>query len=128
MLQMLLDYGVTTVRNPGGPTNDTVHLREEIINGNLRGPEMFTAGRLLNTPEYPVPFVEKQVTTEEDVREEVRNQAAAGVDYIKLYVGLKPELVKAAVDEAPRQGLKVFSYIYLTVWTEGSNLRIDFLI
>jgi imidazolonepropionase-like amidohydrolase len=32
MLQMLLDYGVTTVRNPGGPTNETVHLREEIFN------------------------------------------------------------------------------------------------
>jgi imidazolonepropionase-like amidohydrolase len=127
MLQMLLDYGVTTVRNPGGPTNETVHLREEIINGNLRGPEMFTAGRLLNTPEYPVPFVEKQVTTEEDVREEVRNQAAAGVDYIKLYVGLKPELVKAAVDEAHRQGIKVIGHLYLTSWTEAANLGIDFL-
>src|ERR671918_108814 len=127
MLQMLLDYGVTTVRNPGGPTNETVHLREEIINGNLRGPEMFTAGRLLNTPEYPVPFVEKQVTTEEDVREEVRNQAAAGVDYIKLYVGLKPELVKAAVDEAHRQGIKVIGHLYLTSWTDAANLGIDFL-
>src|SRR5919106_2361142 len=127
MLQMLLDYGVTTVRNPGGPTNDTVHLREEIINGNLRGPEMFTAGRLLNTPEYPVPFVEKQVTTEEDVREEVRNQAAAGVDYIKLYVGLKPELVKAAVDEAHMQGIKGIGHLYLTSWTEAANLGIDFL-
>lgn len=49
-------------------------------------PEIFTAGRLLNTPELPVPFVERQVTSEEEVREEVRNQAAAGVDYVKLYV------------------------------------------
>jgi imidazolonepropionase-like amidohydrolase len=94
-LAMLLDHGITTIRNPGGPTNETVHLREEIINGNLRGPEMFTAGRLLNTPEFPVPFVEKQVTTEEGVREEIRNQAIAGVDYIKLYVGMKPELVSS---------------------------------
>ena len=41
MLGMLLNYGVTTVRNPGGPTNETVHLREEVLNGNLRGPEIF---------------------------------------------------------------------------------------
>ena len=26
MLRMLLNYGVTTVRNPGGPTNETVQL------------------------------------------------------------------------------------------------------
>jgi imidazolonepropionase-like amidohydrolase len=127
MLGMLLKYGITTVRNPGGPTNETVHLREEVLNGNLSGPEIFTAGRLLNTPEFPIPFVEKQVTTEEEVRKEVRNQATAGVDYIKLYVGLKPDLVKAAVDEAHRQGIKVIGHLYLTSWTDAANLGIDFL-
>jgi imidazolonepropionase-like amidohydrolase len=127
MLGMLLKYGITTVRNPGGPTNETVHLREEVLNGNLSGPEIFTAGRLLNTPEFPIPFVEKQVTSEEEVREEVRNQATAGVDYIKLYVGLKPDLVKAAVDEAHRQGIKVIGHLYLTSWTDAANLGIDFL-
>ena len=43
----------------------------------------------------PIPFVEKQVKTEQDVRQEVRLQAAIGVDYIKLYVGLTPNLVRA---------------------------------
>jgi imidazolonepropionase-like amidohydrolase len=126
-LGMLLNYGVTTVRNPGGPTNETVHLREEILNGNLLGPEFFTAGRLVNTPKFPIPFVERQVTTEEEVREEVRNQAAVGVDYIKVYVGLNPDLVKAAVDEAHRQGIKVIGHLYLTSWTDAANLGIDFL-
>ena len=127
MLRMLLNYGVTTVRNPGGPTNETVQLREEVLNGNISGPEIFTAGRLLNTPEFPIPFVEKQVTSQEDVREEVRRQAAAGVDYIKLYVGLKPDLVKAAIEEAHSQGIKVIGHLYLTSWTDAANLGIDFL-
>ena len=61
------------------------------------GPQIFTAGQLLNTPQIPVPFVEKQVQTEQDVRQEVRNQVAAGVDYVNLYVGLNPELVNAAI-------------------------------
>jgi hypothetical protein len=73
MLDMLLDYGITTIRNPAGPTNESVSLRGDVQERKIRGPEMLTAGRLLNTPELAVPFVEKQVTTEEDVKEEVRN-------------------------------------------------------
>lgn len=48
--------------------------------GKIAGPQIFTTGRLLNTPQIPVPFAERQVHTEQDVRQEVRTQAAAGVD------------------------------------------------
>jgi imidazolonepropionase-like amidohydrolase len=88
---------------------------------------VITAGRLLNTPELPIPFIEKQVTTEEEVIEEVRRQAASGVDFIKLYVGLNSELLKVAIDEAHHQGIKVIGHLYLTSWTEAANLGIDFL-
>jgi len=127
MLGMLLDYGITTIRNPGGPTNESVSLREDLLRGKIAGPEMFTAGRLLNTPELPVPFVEKQVTTEEEVIEEVRRQATSGVDFIKLYVGLNPELLKVAIDEAHSQGIKAIGHLYLTSWTDAANLGMDFL-
>ena len=127
MLGMLLDYGITTIRDPGGPTNESVSLREDILSGKIAGPEIFTAGRLLNTPELPVPFVEKQVTTEEEVIEEVRRQATSGVDFIKLYVGLNPELLKVAIDEAHSQGIKVIGHLYLTSWTDAANLGMDFL-
>jgi imidazolonepropionase-like amidohydrolase len=127
MLRMLLTYGVTTIRNPGGSTERSVALRENVSEGKIIGPQIFTAGQLLNTPQIPVPFVERQVQTEQDVRQEVRNQAAAGVDYIKLYVGLTPELVKAAIDEAHFNGIKVIGHLYLTSWTDAANLGIDAL-
>jgi imidazolonepropionase-like amidohydrolase len=127
MLGMLLNYGVTTIRNPGGPTNESVRLRDGVLSENLSGPEIFTAGRLLNTHEYPIPFVEKQVSSKEEVREEIRNQAEAGVDFIKLYVGLKPDLVKVAIDEAHSQGIQVIGHLYLTSWTDAAKLGIDFL-
>lgn len=127
ILGTLLNYGITTIRNPGGPTNESVSLREDILSEKIAGPEMFTAGRLLNTPELPIPFIEKQVTTEEEVIEEVRRQATSGVDFIKLYVGLNPELLKVAIDEAHHQGIKVIGHLYLTSWTEAANLGIDFL-
>ena len=127
MLRMLLAYGVTTIRNPGGPTEQSVALRENISEEKIVGPQIFTAGQLLNTPQMPVPFVEKQVQTGQDVRQEVRNQVAIGVDYIKLYVGLAPELVQAAIDEAHSNGIKVIGHLYLTSWTDAANLGIDAL-
>jgi len=127
MLSMLLTHGVTTIRNPGGPTEQSVALRENVSEGKIVGPQIFTAGQLLNTPQIPVPFVERQVQTDQDVRQEVRTQAAAGVDYIKLYVGLTPKLVQAAINEAHLNGIKVIGHLYLTSWTIAASLGIDFL-
>jgi imidazolonepropionase-like amidohydrolase len=126
-LDMLLDYGVTTIRNPGGPTNESIALKHNVSEGNIEGPEIFTAGRLLNGPQIAIPFVEKQISSEEEAREEVRYQATAGVDYIKLYVGLPPNLVKAAIDEAHIRGIRVIGHLYMTSWTDAANSGIDAL-
>lgn len=126
-LKMLLDYGVTTIRSPAGPTNQSIALKHNVSEGIIEGPEMFTAGRLLNGPQIAIPFVEKQISTEEQAREEVRNQAAAGVDYVKLYVGLPPNLVQAAIDEAHSQGIGVIGHLYMTSWTDAANMGIDAL-
>lgn len=127
ILHTLLDNGITTIRNPGGPTNESLSLRRDVAEGKILGPEIFTAGRLLNTGEFPIPFVEKQVTTDEEVIEEVRRQASLGVDFIKVYVGLDPRLLKVAIDEAHKQGVKVIGHLYLTSWTDAAKLGIDFL-
>jgi imidazolonepropionase-like amidohydrolase len=127
MLNMLLANGITTIRNPGGPTEQSVALKENVTTGKIKGPRIFTAGRLINDPQIPIPFVEKQVKTEQDVKQEVRLQAATGVDYIKLYVGLTPNLVRAAIDEAHHNGIKVIGHLYLTSWTDAANLDIDAL-
>jgi imidazolonepropionase-like amidohydrolase len=124
MLSMLLAYGITTIRNTGGPTEQSVALKKNISEGKIIGPQIFTAGQLLNTPQIPVPFVEKQVVTEQDVRQEVRNQIEAGVDYVKLYVGLTPKLAQAAIHEAHSNGTKVIGHLYLTSWTDAANLGV----
>jgi imidazolonepropionase-like amidohydrolase len=126
-LDMLLDYGVTTIRNPGGPTDQSIALKHNVSKGNIEGPEIFTAGVLLNGPQIAIPFVEKQISTEEEAREEVRHQAEAGVDFVKLYVGLPPNLVKAAIDEAHSRGIRVIGHLYMTSWTDAANLGIDAL-
>ena len=126
-LDMLLDYGVTTIRNPGGPTDQSIALKRNVSEGNIKGPEIFTAGVLLNGPQIAIPFVEKQISTEEEARGEVRHQAETGVDFVKLYVGLPPNLVKAAIDEAHSRGIRVIGHLYMTSWTDAANLGIDAL-
>jgi imidazolonepropionase-like amidohydrolase len=126
-LEMLLDYGVTTIRSPAGPTNQSIALKHNVSKGNIEGPEIFTAGVLLNGPQIAIPFVEAQISTEEQAREEVRHQAEAGVDFVKLYVGLQPNLVKAAIEEAHSQGIRVIGHLYMTSWTDAANLGIDAL-
>ena len=126
-LKALLDNGITTIRNPGGPTKESVALRDAVAAGQIKGPQIFTAGRLINGLPFPTRFVETIANTEAEVREEVKSQADAGVDYVKLYVGLYPNLVKTAIDEAHNQGIKVIGHLYLTSWTDAANLGIDAL-
>ena len=49
------------------------------------------------------------------------------MDYVKLYVGLTPELVKAAINEAHSNGIKVIGHLYMTSWTAAADLGIDAL-
>jgi imidazolonepropionase-like amidohydrolase len=72
-------------------------------------------------------FVETLVNTEMEVRKEVKRQADAGVDYVKLYVGLYPNLVRAAIDEAHSRGIKVIGHLFLTSWTDAAQFGIDAL-
>ena len=127
MISNLIGYGVTTIRNPAGPTEESVNLRESVSSGKIIGPQILTAGRLLNSPLFSIPFVEKEIGTVEEIREEVDNQANAGVDFVKLYVGLEPDLVKEAISMSHSHGIKVIGHLYLTSWTDAANTNIDFL-
>lgn len=123
-LRMLLAAGITTVRNPAAPTEDGVALREAVATGALVGPTILTAGAALNrtAPGFG-PFV--ATPTPEAARAEVQKQAEAGVDFIKVYAALPPDVIAAAIDEAHRHGLPVIGHLQRTTWTEAATLGID---
>lgn len=60
MLRELLQWGITTIRNPGGPTEEAVMLKKMVNSGQLLGPHVFTAGNLINSMP-PTGFVETMV-------------------------------------------------------------------
>jgi imidazolonepropionase-like amidohydrolase len=90
------------------------------------GPAILTAGRILNAGDFdPEPF--QPVASAADVRREVRWQADAGVDFVKLYASIPPELARVAIEEAHTRGLPVIGHLQRTTWTEAARLGIDAL-
>jgi imidazolonepropionase-like amidohydrolase len=125
-LRLLLAHGVTTVRDPGSETEAALTLRRLQREGRLLGPAILTAGRILNASGFdPEPF--QPVATPEDVRREVRWQADAGVDFVKLYASITPDLARVAIREAHARGLPVIGHLQRTTWTEAARMGIDAL-
>jgi imidazolonepropionase-like amidohydrolase len=123
-LKTILQFGITTVRNPAAPLHDVLRLKTLTQQKNYIGPEVYSAGNPLNKTKAKFgPLV--AVTTEKEVREEVMRQAKGGVDFIKVYATLSPKLTKIAIDEAHKQGLKVIGHLQQTTWTQGAEFGID---
>ncbi len=118
LLRVALSQGITTIRDPGAsPVTAAVTLRNDVAGGRVLGPRIFTAGQILSSPSL----------SEAGIRASIRRQAAAGVDYIKLYAGITPAQLRVAVDEAHRLGLRVIGHLQRTSWTEAAKSGIDFI-
>ncbi|MGQ0640469.1 MAG: amidohydrolase family protein [Gemmatimonadaceae bacterium] len=122
-LRTLLGFGITTLRNPAGPTEQSVAIRDSVRFGLVRGPRIYTAGEVLDLT--TATGLVRTVRTADEVSAEVARQASLGVDYIKLYALLRPELIRAGVDEAHRHGLRAIAHLYLTSWTDAARMGID---
>lgn len=123
-LRTLLGYGITTVRNAGTVGSDGVSVRERINAGDLTGPQILTAGRLIDGP-GSVHSNAVEVDSEESARKAVREQAAHGVDFIKIYTGLDESLVGVIVDEAHAYNLKVLAHLGNVSWSRAVSLGLD---
>ncbi len=124
VLATLLGFGITTARNPAAPAADGVALRERLAAGEIRGPRIVTAGDALNRVRAsfgPVVATPDQAS----IRREIKRQAALGVDLIKVYAALGPELVATAVEEAHAHGMAVIGHLQATTWTGAAHLGID---
>lgn len=119
----LLRWGVTTVRNPAGPTADAIAIRDAIARGEFPGPHIVTAGAVIDRT--PFEGLSAIVRTPADVVAEVQRQADAGVDFVKLYGGLTPDMVKAGIDAAHARGLRAVGHLWLTDWTTAASMGID---
>jgi imidazolonepropionase-like amidohydrolase len=100
--------GVTSVRDMDGfPW--TLRMREAVRRGELLAPNMYITGQILNGA--PMGFYARVVTTPEEGRAAVREDKAAGFDFIKVHNILTREVYEAVLDEAHKQQIDVVGHI-----------------
>jgi imidazolonepropionase-like amidohydrolase len=112
-LPRFLAAGVTSVRDVHGPFDSIIALREQANLGSLTSPRIFSAGAMIDAAPatYSDAFV---VGGANDARKAVDKLAVTGVDYVKTYTRVTPELMRAIVDEAQTFGLRVTAHLGLT--------------
>jgi len=134
----LLRCGFTTVRDVGSRGNIGVEMRKAISRGDVPGPRVFPAGRILSAPgglgdfhpshifeHAPYPYgLAVQVVGPDEARAEIRRQLKDGVDWIKVGVsgtgfnplcpaernGLSEPEFEAVMNEAKYQGVPVAAH------------------
>lgn len=111
-LPRFLAAGVTSVRDVHGPFDSIIALREQANLGALTSPRIFSAGAMIDAAPatYSDAFV---VGGANDARKAVDKLAVTGVDYVKAYTRITPELMRAIVDEAQTFGLRVTGHLGL---------------
>lgn len=117
-LQRRAYHGVGAALSLGHDAEGTpLEVRDEVIAGAAR---YGSAGRGITMPEPGRSEAPHWVTTEEEARQAVRDEAARGVDIIKIWVDdrngqyekLSAELYAAIIDEAHQNGLRVTAHIF----------------
>ena len=127
MGEVYLAYGVVTCPNiSNNPVEWITAQRDGVKNGTIRGPRVWASANIIDgPPPEGTGTLRRQrtsiiVDTEEEARQAVRGLVEKGVDGIKLFERLKPNVAKAAVEEAHKLGRPVFGHS-LDIFTAAAN-------
>jgi len=97
--------GVTTVRGMLGQPSH-LRLRDELLSGEVFGPRLITSGPSLNG---------RSVSGAADGVRQVREQHAAGYDFLKIHPGLDAEEFAAIADAANELGIPFAGHVPVAV-------------
>ncbi|MGI9249094.1 MAG: amidohydrolase family protein, partial [Woeseiaceae bacterium] len=93
--------GVTTVRGMLGEPSHLA-LRQQLLDGEVFGPRLITSGPSLNG---------RTVSGAPDAREQVREQVAAGYDFVKIHPGLSADEFRALAETANELGIPFAGHV-----------------
>ena len=122
----LLAAGITAIRDPGSAIQDAMDFKDAIRLGVLAGPDVYTAGPLIDGPAGYHPMVDVSIDDPAAAPALVRAMKAQGVDLLKAYFLLDPDVLAAVVAEARVQGLPVTGHIGVrTSWRQAIEAGIS---
>jgi imidazolonepropionase-like amidohydrolase len=101
VLFLFVANGVTTARGMLGQP-DHLELRERLERHEVLGPRLYTSGPSLSA---------QSVSSPDDARRMVSEQAGAGYDFVKLHPGLTREEFDAAVEAAREAGIALAGHV-----------------
>lgn len=112
-LALFVAHGVTGIRDMGGTLEVLQRLRDPRRRPGVE-PRVVAAGPGLDgVASDPRALV--TVSSAEEARARVAENAAAGADFVKVYLQLPEEVYRAILDEAARHGLPVAGHVPLSV-------------
>jgi len=117
---LFLNHGITSIRDTGGPLELLLPVVEKLRAEGATAPRVFFAGPLLDG-EYVVydgenrPLLGITNPDVETARENVARLADAGVDFLKVYEMVSPEVFAAVVEEAQARGLPMDGHVPLSM-------------
>lgn len=126
--RMLLSFGVTTIRNPGGPAAINARYAEEVASGERLGPEMLWAGEIIDRGPFAFENLVTLVTPERGVADIVAEQAETGARYVKLYTGLTEADVAEGIAAAHAHDMLAIGHLVDVSWTRAAELGIDSIV
>jgi imidazolonepropionase-like amidohydrolase len=115
--------GVTTVRDLHGTSDSILALREEVSLGGMVAPRIYAAGAMIDgdPPTYDNATIVRNAA---DARRAIDARAVAGIDVVKLYTRITPELLKPLMDEAATFNLKVAAHLGMTDAVTAARLGV----
>ncbi|MEX2473301.1 MAG: amidohydrolase family protein [Gemmatimonadota bacterium] len=129
---LFLAHGVTSVRDTGGPLEAMLPVVERLRSGAEPAPRVFFAGPLLDGEAVVYDGVNNPLLgianpDPETARANVARLAEAGVDFIKIYELVSPEVFEALVDAAGEHGLPIDGHVPLSLLARDVGPRVNSL-
>jgi imidazolonepropionase-like amidohydrolase len=115
-LALLIENGITGVRDMGGDLDRIDAWRKEIAEGRRLGPHIVRAGPFVDGPK---PHLKDRLTVNNaaEARRAVDALKRRGVDFIKVHNGLSRESFFAVAEEARKQGIPLAVHVPSGLWT-----------
>lgn len=130
MSDLFLSWGITSVRDTGGLMHKMLPVVDAMRAENAVAPRVYFAGPLLdgNFVVYDGdgrPEIGVQNATPDDARNTIRNLKEQGVDFIKIYEMVAPEVFDAMVETANDLELPIDSHVPLSLRASTAGPSVD---